>query len=134
MTPKSELISERIMRRTKILQRPCASKRTRGAVVSRGLAKRQAGYAQALVQSNFAVLVLPSVLPGSGGAFLPTSRKLLHRRRAQALRLSAVTSISIFISGLLSWQTIIVAAGLMSPKASPRIGKTMSTKAASVMK
>ena len=39
-------------------------------------------------------------------------------------RLSAVTSISIFISGLLSPQTIIVAAGRMSPKVSPRIGKT----------
>ncbi len=48
-------------------------------------------------------------------------------RCIQAERLSAVTSISIFISGLLSWQTIIVAAGRMSPKASPRIGNTAST-------
>src|SRR5690606_20406084 len=31
-------------------------------------------------------------------------------------RLSAVTSISIFISGSLSWQMIIVAAGRISPK------------------
>lgn len=52
---------------------------------------------------------------------------------SQPVRRFAVTSISTFISGLLSWQTIMVAAGRISPKASPRIGKTTSTKSRSVM-
>ncbi len=45
---------------------------------------------------------------------------------------NAVTSISISISGRMRSQTIIVAAGRISPKVSPKIGKTRSAKLASV--
>ena len=54
-------------------------------------------------------------------------------KSSQPVRRFAVTSISTFISGLLSWQTIMVAAGLISPNTSPRIGNTTSTKSRSVM-
>ena len=48
-------------------------------------------------------------------------------------RLFAVTSISIFISGFMSWHTRQVAAGLMVPKAEPITGTISSQYAGSVI-
>ena len=67
----------------------------------------------------------------SAKAEVRRARPMVDERSGVSAR-SAVTSISIFISGLLSAQTIIVAAGRISPKVSPRIGNTRSTKSASV--
>ncbi len=73
-------------------------------------------------------MLMPRRLPRVNAGACPVPCSAMAGQRCR----SAVTSISISISGLIRSQTIIVAAGRISPKASPRIGKTMSANDASV--